>query len=101
MPPRVRLGRAHGRSNTPRHEIQAGADLSPRQPALRRSHKFTALTEFCKRLNKFAIITLSAASLFSMVLPAATYAQDCAGLRWACENKDQLGLQGAGTCRRY
>jgi hypothetical protein len=51
--------------------------------------------------NKLAIITLSAASLFSMVLPAATYAQDCAGLRWACENKDQLGLQGAGTCRRY
>src|SRR5271170_3592999 len=50
MPPRVRLGRTHGRSNTPRHEIQAGADLSPRQPALRRSHKFTALTEFCKRL---------------------------------------------------
>src|SRR5580704_7189207 len=29
MPPRVRLGRTHGRSNTPRHEIQAGADLSP------------------------------------------------------------------------
>ena len=51
--------------------------------------------------NKLAIITLSAASLFSMALPAATYAQDCAGLRWACENKDQLGLQGAGTCRRY
>src|ERR1700674_5834615 len=50
MPPRVRLGRTHGRSNTPRHEIQAGADLSPRQPALRRSHKFTAPTEFCKRL---------------------------------------------------
>jgi hypothetical protein len=24
-----------------------------------------------------------------------------AGLRWACEHKDQLGLQGAGTCRRY
>src|SRR3984885_11185872 len=52
MPPRVRLGRTHGRSNTPRHEIQAGADLSPRQPALRRSHKFTALTEFCKRLTR-------------------------------------------------
>src|SRR5271156_6023808 len=51
MPPRVRLGRTHGRSNTPRHEIQAGADLSPSQPALRRSHKFTALTEFCKRLR--------------------------------------------------
>ena len=48
MPPRVRPGRAHGRSNTPRHEIQAGADLSPRQPALGRSHKFTALTEFAR-----------------------------------------------------
>src|ERR1700676_3567891 len=55
MPPRVRLGRAHGRSNTPRHEIQAGADLSPRQPALRRSHKFTAPTEFCKRLNGYHV----------------------------------------------
>src|SRR5271163_4273980 len=51
MPPRVRPGRTHGRANTPRPEIQAGADLSPRQPALRRSHKFTALTEFCKRLS--------------------------------------------------
>src|ERR1700690_1815530 len=29
MPPRVRLARTHGRSNTPRHEIQDGADLSP------------------------------------------------------------------------
>src|ERR1700678_1777681 len=29
MPPRVRLARTHGRSNTPRHEIQAVADLSP------------------------------------------------------------------------
>src|SRR5580704_15441368 len=54
MPPRVRPGRTHGRSNTPRHEIQAGADLSPRQPAVRRSHKFTALTEFCKRLLRTA-----------------------------------------------
>ena len=51
--------------------------------------------------NNWAIITVSAASLFFMVLPATTYAQDCAGLRWACEHKDQLGLQGAGTCRRY
>src|ERR1700739_483973 len=54
MPPRVRLGRTHGRSNTPRHEIQAGADLSPSQPALRRSRKFTALTEFCKRLTELS-----------------------------------------------
>jgi hypothetical protein len=26
-------------------------NLSPRQPALHRSHKFTALTEFCKRVT--------------------------------------------------
>jgi hypothetical protein len=51
--------------------------------------------------HNWAIITVSAASLFFMILPATTYAQDCAGLRWACEHKDQLGLQGAGTCRRY
>jgi AAA domain, putative AbiEii toxin, Type IV TA system len=57
MPPRVRLGRTHGRSNTPRHEIQAGADLNPRQPALRRSHKFTALTEFRKRLRVLENLT--------------------------------------------
>jgi hypothetical protein len=25
----------------------------------------------------------------------------CAKLRWTCEHKDELGLQGAGTCRRY
>ena len=51
--------------------------------------------------NKLAFITASVVSLFFMVLPATTYAQDCSGLRWACEHKDQLGLQGAGTCRRY
>ena len=51
--------------------------------------------------NKLTFITIPAASLFFMNLPAATYAQDCAGLRWACEHKDQLGLQGDGTCRRY
>jgi hypothetical protein len=51
--------------------------------------------------KNWVIITVAAASLFFMILPATTYAQDCAGLRWACEHKDQLGLQGAGTCRRY
>jgi hypothetical protein len=51
--------------------------------------------------NKLAFITASVVSLFFMVLPATIYAQDCSGLRWACEHKDQLGLQGAGTCRRY
>ena len=25
----------------------------------------------------------------------------CAQLRYACEHKDELGLEGAGTCRRY
>ena len=25
----------------------------------------------------------------------------CAQLRYACEHKDELGVQGAGTCRRY
>jgi hypothetical protein len=24
-----------------------------------------------------------------------------AKLRWACQNKEQLGFQGAGTCKRY
>jgi hypothetical protein len=28
-------------------------------------------------------------------------ANKCAQLRWACEHKDELGLQGAGTCRRF
>jgi hypothetical protein len=25
----------------------------------------------------------------------------CSKLRWTCEHQDELGLQGAGTCRRY
>ncbi len=25
----------------------------------------------------------------------------CAKLRWTCDHKDELGLQGAGTCGRY
>ena len=50
---------------------------------------------------KLASITFGVAGLFLMVLPAASYAQDCRGLRWACEHKDELGPQGAGTCRRY
>ena len=52
-------------------------------------------------MNNLASITFLAAGLFLMVLPTTTYAQDCRGLRWACEHKDELGLQGAGTCRRY
>ena len=37
----------------------------------------------------------------AMMLPADGYAQSCRQLRWACENKGELGLEGAGTCRRY
>src|ERR1700726_722879 len=69
MPPRVRLGRTHGRSNTPRHEIQAGADLSPSQPALRRSRKFTTLTEFCKRLLLFPCYSAVSSAVIPLLIP--------------------------------
>jgi hypothetical protein len=45
-----------------------------------------------------------------VVVPAVTYAPDpdsavdarlCSHLRWTCEHKEELGLEGAGTCRRY
>ena len=52
-------------------------------------------------MNKFATIALGAAGLFLMATTVPSYAQDCRGLRWACEHKEELGLQGAGTCRRY
>ncbi len=46
---------------------------------------------------------MAALGLFAlgMVLPADANAQSCRQLRWACENKGELGLEGAGTCRRY
>ena len=50
---------------------------------------------------KLASITFGAVGLFLMVLPTTSYAQDCRRLRYACEHKDELGLQGAGTCRQY
>ncbi len=50
---------------------------------------------------KLASITFGVAGLFLVVLPNTSYAQDCRGLRYACEHKDELGVQGAGTCRRY
>ena len=52
-------------------------------------------------MKNLASIAFGAAGLFLVVLPTTSYAQDCAGLRWACEHKDELGLQGAGTCQRY
>jgi hypothetical protein len=49
------------------------------------------------------IATLAALGLFAlgMALPTGAYAQSCSQLRWACQNKGELGLEGAGTCRRY
>ena len=52
-------------------------------------------------MKHLASIVLGGAGLFLLVLPTTSYAQDCRGLRYACEHKDELGLQGAGTCRRY
>jgi hypothetical protein len=52
-------------------------------------------------MKNLASIALGGAGLFLMVLPTTSYAQDCRGLRYACEHKDELGLQGAGTCRRF
>jgi hypothetical protein len=52
-------------------------------------------------MKNLASIALGGAGLFLMALPTTSYAQDCRGLRYACEHKDELGLQGAGTCRRY
>lgn len=46
-------------------------------------------------------IAFGAAGLLFVVLPTPSYAQDCRALRYACEHKDELGLRGAGTCRRF
>jgi hypothetical protein len=52
-------------------------------------------------MNKLASIAVLAAGLFLSALPTTASAQDCRQLRYACEHKDELGLQGAGTCGRY
>jgi hypothetical protein len=52
-------------------------------------------------MKKLASIALGATGLFLMILPTTGQAENCRGLRWACEHKEELGLQGAGTCRRY
>ena len=46
-------------------------------------------------------IVFAATVAFLLVASTAGYAQDCRALRWACVHKDELGLQGAGTCARY
>jgi hypothetical protein len=46
-------------------------------------------------------IALGATGLLFVALPIPSQAQDCRALGFACEHKDELGLQGAGTCRRF
>ena len=46
-------------------------------------------------------IAFGAAGLLFVALPIPSEAQDCRALRFACEHKDEMGLQGAGTCRRF
>jgi hypothetical protein len=45
----------------------------------------------------------AAAVAAAVVLPSSSFAQSpqCEALRLACENKDFLNLNGAGTCRQY
>src|SRR5208337_5555848 len=50
MPPHVRRGGTRGRSNTPRHAVQARAALSAGRSAPRTQGKFAAFDEFCNRL---------------------------------------------------
>ncbi len=50
---------------------------------------------------RIAAMAALGALVIGMALPAEAYAQNCRALRWACENKGELGLEGAGTCRRY
>ena len=52
-------------------------------------------------MRNSASFTLGAAGLLFVMLPIPSYAEDCRGLRFACEHKDELGLQGLGTCRRF
>ena len=65
-------------------------------------------------MRKYAVCAAAAAALF--VIPVSAFAQsleigpggvrlrgggECEQLRRACENKDALGEQGEGNCRRY
>src|SRR5271157_3157981 len=55
MPPHVRRGGTRGRSNTPRHAVQARAALSAGRSAPRTQGKFAAFDEFCNRLRVLQI----------------------------------------------
>ena len=50
MPPHVRRGGARRRSNSPRHQVQAGARLSPGHAATRMKGEIPRANQFCKRL---------------------------------------------------
>jgi hypothetical protein len=64
-------------------------------------------------MRKFALSLSAAATLFVVPIPAFSQSieigpggvrvgrGDCEQLRRACENKDVLGEQGEGNCRRY
>ena len=52
------------------------------------------------RIRTSVMATLAAVVL-SMSMPSCGFAQSCNALRWACQNKGAIGLQGAGTCERY
>lgn len=52
-------------------------------------------------MRNLALAALAAIGLTMTLIPTTSYAQNCRGLRYACEHKDELGLEGAGTCRRY
>jgi hypothetical protein len=54
-----------------------------------------------ENMRKLTLTALAALGLSLALIPTASYAQNCSRLRWACEHKEELGLQGAGTCRRY
>lgn len=52
-------------------------------------------------MRNFTSIALATAGLLLVTLPIPAHAQDCRALRYVCEHKAELGLQGAGTCQRF
>ena len=52
-------------------------------------------------MRKITLAALASIGLSLLLIPTESFAQSCSQLRWACEHKDELGLEGAGTCRRF
>jgi hypothetical protein len=90
------------------NETFLGADL---KMSVSRSSWFTSHDFAIERQTSFnrevipmrnlTSIIFGAAGLLLTALPVPSFAQDCRALRFVCEHKDELGLQGAGTCRRF